>query len=139
MFGIVKGSESPRILLTGDDFKYIDEIQVGDELYTFDDDRNLTITTVSAANSHDAQGELYLLYTDHGRYVVTEDHRVYTKRGIRSIQDLRTGDLILQKDEGLSPHMVTKLEKKPEMWSRVFDFTCNPYPSYFVNDMWVRT
>jgi DNA-directed RNA polymerase beta subunit len=70
--------------------KCISDVQVGDEVVTFDPiDQRQSITTVSHTYTHDTEKPLYTLTTLNGRQITaTFDHRFMTCSGWKRLEDI---------------------------------------------------
>jgi len=93
-FGVRAGRRIPRIILSRHKNKKITDVTVGDNLMTFDADKNLVETTVSRVIKREVDSWLQIRI-DGTLYFVTEEHPFFTTKGIRRADELVVGDLIL--------------------------------------------
>lgn len=135
--------------------KKIKDIQVGDKLLGWDEERGvLAATEVTNTKVHDAE-EVWVLRTSKGdqRTVATPEHRWMTTDGWKRTDELEIGDVILHFDDGglgtlghddtevleVGPASGKQLARvygsaSPEEKS-VYDLTCSPHPTFVANGM----
>lgn len=135
-FGVKPGRRIPRIY-TKNGYKKIQDIKAGDVLYTFDDKQNIVETVVQNTLSREVD-EWYEVKIGKRLYFITEDHPIFTKRGLVKVKDLKVGDVLyhITPNNGIEIKSIRKVElKKP---SPVYNISCAPYNTYIVDDFWVH-
>jgi len=94
-FGTAIKGRIPYVSMASEGKKRLDKIVVGDNLLTFNQDLQLTTTTVKAVHSRIVKDWL-TLQIDGKAYDVTPEHPFFTKRGLVEAQELRIGDCVLE-------------------------------------------
>ena len=92
-FGVLPGRRIPRIITSRTPNKKLHEVKVGDKLMTFDSEHRLVETTVTEVITREVDS-WYRLKINNVTYYVTEEHPIFTTRGLVKVSNLKIGDKI---------------------------------------------
>ena len=123
--------------------KELNQIQINDELLTFDNNgkkvktivTNVLIKSVSKYTKLDISHIWDNLFIPHTSFNVTEDHPFFTKEGLLEVRKLKIGNELINDS---SNTFVVNEKKKIRKSLDVINITCNPYPSYIINGFHVH-
>ncbi len=93
-FGIKPGRNIPKITYASQPNKKLTEVEVGDELMTFDKTMNLVKTGVTEVHEREVD-QWYDIEIDGILYFVTPEHPFFTNKGLINASDLVVGDEVL--------------------------------------------
>lgn len=122
-----------KVLMADGNEKNIEDIKVGEEIYTFasENSLNLVKTQVLTTTVHDVDS--YIMVND--LLKVTPEHLVYSNKGFVEIGSLRPGDYLLSKD-GL-PILIETMEFVREK-VKVYNLETANQHTFIVNGVYVH-
>jgi hypothetical protein len=114
-------------IATPDGDKSIENIKVGDQVYSLDDANKICVETVEFVN-HPHESKVWLVTTDKGTVKPTESQRFLTSNGFEYIEDINSD--IIAIDGNVS---IIKMELQPP--ELVYDFTATGRNIFFANGL----
>lgn len=113
--------------------KNIEDVQIGDEILTFSDEKNHQLTSARVIDtvSHTVDGYLVI----NGHLKVTPEHRVFVNGGWQMIGEAKLGDYLLnEKGEGVT---IESIEAVMDTVT-VYNLTVEPYNTYIADGIYVH-
>ena len=96
-FGVLPGRRVPKIILSTKANKKLPDVQVGDKLLTFDENKCLVETTVIDTMQREVDKWIRITINK-VQYFVTEEHPFFTTNGLKTASELVVGDMIYHSD-----------------------------------------
>ncbi|MDL2262919.1 hypothetical protein LJC11_05405 [Bacteroidales bacterium OttesenSCG-928-I21] len=115
---------------TIDGFKEIQNISVGDSVYSYDLENNMVISSIVTKTYVSESDSIYKLKIGKEEILVTNEHPFYVgDKGWIKVKDLEIGDELLSADK----ERITLESKEIIIWkSKVYNFEVDGFHNYFI-------
>ena len=122
--------EGTKILLADSSYKNIEDVEVGDLVQSYDEDKKEMVTGKVLKTFYHEKTDYYLVIN--GKLRLTPNHPMYVNNEWKEAGGIKIGDLLLDKDGNYIS--VTSIEKIDESVP-VYNLEVSGYHNYFADDI----